>query len=429
MKIGFVVHFFDFRNDVRKVIDIVSQQHQIVLFVRKEDLQQINSFANDRVEIRITDEYLSTPRNRVLDNLFRFFGRLPKSIQNFYLMQIFIISLATDPRVKKRAKLKLDLIMKLPKLISYDAYLNKIQYKGATQITDIEQFICFTNISDSYLLSRLIREGKRVKVYVYSWDHPCKQIRYSDQVKYLVWNEGIKQDLITLQNINPAHIKLTGASQFAYIHQFLSMDVARLTNPFPFPYIYFGCAIGAPQIVTEEIKVIELLSRQMSVELPEYKLVVRPYPVMKDWEVYAPLKKLPNVLLDDQFRTKDMSVNEDLIMEKFIKIHFAEAFIHLGTTLGFEACYLETPSIILDFDFFQKNNSLLSIKNFVHQFQNEKYLLLKGYPNVVHSEKELSDLFGQLPGNKHHYLAYNKAVRTTTQLKSFDEFAISLTEV
>ncbi|QHT70693.1 hypothetical protein GXP67_30620 [Rhodocytophaga rosea] len=425
MKIGFVVHFFDFRNDVRKVIDIISQQHQVVLFVRKEDLQQIKSFVNDRIEVRMADENLPTSQNLILNNLFRFLGKLPESIQNYYLMEVFKISLNPAP-VQKKARFWLDLSMKLPRIMTYDYYLNHLQYKGATPIDDIDEFICFTDISDSYLLARLIRERKKVKIYVYSWDHPCKQVKYSNQVDYLVWNEGIREDMIKLQHIHPERIQITGASQFAYVDQFLSIPEASLSKPFSFPYIYFGCAIGAPEIATDEIKVIRLLSQAMQKHLPDVRLVVRPYPVMKDWSIYESLKELPNVILDDKFRSKDLSVQEDFIMEKFIKIHFAEAFIHLGTTLGFEACFTETPSIIIDFEYFQQDKSLLSIKNFVHQYQNDKYLLLKEYPNVVHSEKELKELFQGLLPDKTRYLAYNKAVRDTTPLKKFEQFASQL---
>jgi hypothetical protein len=80
-------------------------------------------------------------------------------------MEVFKISLNPVP-VQRRAKRLLDIAMKLPKLISYDYYLNNLEYKKATLIDDIDQFICFTDISDSYLLARLIREKKQVKVYV-----------------------------------------------------------------------------------------------------------------------------------------------------------------------------------------------------------------------------------------------------------------------
>jgi hypothetical protein len=422
MKIGFVVHFFDFRNDVRKVVEYVSKEHQVVLFARKEDLDNIKAHIGNHIELRIVEENMATPRNLALNNLFRFFGKLPKSVQNYYLMEVFKISLTPLP-VQRKAKLWLDIAMKLPKVVSYDYYLNNLEYKKGTFIDDIDQFICFTDISDSYLLARLIREHKNVKVYVYSWDHPCKQMKYSRQVKYLVWNEGIKEDMIELQHVKPEQITVTGASQFAYIEQFLSTSRNKLVSPFPFPYIYFGCAIGAPEIVEEEVKVIGLISNMMQEKVPDLRLVVRPYPVMKNWEVYAPLKELPNVLLDDQFRSKDMSVGEDFIMEKFTKIHFAEALLHLGTTLGFEACYTDTPSIILDFEWFGNNKKLLSIYNFVHQYQNEKYLLLQNYPNVVRSETELNHLLENIKEDNKKYLVYNKVIRNTTLLKSFKHFA------
>jgi hypothetical protein len=194
MKIGFVVHFFDFRNDVRKVVEQVSKQHIVVIFARKEDIETIQAHISGNIELRAIDEFISTPRNITLQNLFRFFGKLPKSIQNYYLMEVLKISL-NPPAVQQKAKLLLDLAMKLPKIISYDYFLNKLHYKKATFIEDIDQFVCFTDISDSYFLARLIREKRNVKVYVYSWDHPCKQVKYSRQVKYLVWNKGIRQDL------------------------------------------------------------------------------------------------------------------------------------------------------------------------------------------------------------------------------------------
>jgi hypothetical protein len=340
-------------------------------------------------------------------------------------MEVFKISLNPLP-VQRKAKRWLDIAMKLPKLISYDYYLNNLEYKKATSIEDIDQFICFTDISDSYLLARLIREKKQVKVYVYSWDHPCKQMKYSRQVKYLVWNEGIKQDMIALQHVEPSQITITGASQFAYVQQFLSIPRGQLTNPFSFRYIYFGCAIGAPEIVKEEIKVIELISRIMQEVVPDLRLVVRPYPVMRNWQVYEVLKSKPNIVFDDQFRSKDLSVGEEFVMDKFNKIYHAEAFIHLGTTLGFEACFMDTPSVIIDFDEFKNIQSLLSIRNFVHQYQNEKYLLLDSYPNVVHTQDELLTLLSDIQINKQHYLDYNQAIRNTTQLKSFEQFAASI---
>ena len=93
------------------------------------------------------------------------------------------------------------IFMKIPKWVSYDQYLNNLDNSKQTIIDDIDMFICLTKISDDHFFSRLLNDGKNVKVYVYSWDHPCKHKQFSNRVKYLVWNDGIKDDLYALQKI------------------------------------------------------------------------------------------------------------------------------------------------------------------------------------------------------------------------------------
>jgi hypothetical protein len=364
-------------------------------------------------------------RNAAALQLMRFFGRLPKSAHNYYLMEMLKIHSIADAAKRRRAASTLTAAMRLPKFIRYDTFLSWLDYKAATPIDDIDQFICFTEISDHYFFSRLLAEGRKLKVYVYSWDHACKQVRFSERVEYLVWNEGIKQDLIELQQIPGPRIQVAGASQFAYVDQFYRLPPDKLKSFFAFDYIYFGCAIGIPELAAEEIGIIRRLAEIMLQTKSHYKLVVRPYPIMGNWQLYQSLADLPNVVLDDQFRSADMSITEEHIIEKFIKIHFAGLFLHLGTTMGFEACFTGTPSAILDFDSFRTGKAL-SIYNFVHQYQNEKYLLLEGYDNVVRSEAAFGGLVQQLDARRMELLRYNEAVRGTTPIKSFEEFTRSM---
>jgi len=72
-----------------------------------------------------------------------------------------------------------------------------------------------------------------------------------------------------------------------------------------------------------------------------------------------------------------------------LKIHHAKAFLHLGTTMGLEACFTSTPSFLIDFGYEKKKDSKLSIKNTIHQYQNEKYLFKKARENILKSEKSL----------------------------------------
>jgi hypothetical protein len=206
----------------------------------------------------------------------------------------------------------------------------------------------------------------------------------------------------------------------------LSAPLAEWRNPFPFDYLYFGCAIGIPALAPLEVGVIRELAAQLAAALPAYKLVVRPYPVLKDWTVYSPLRDLPNVVLDDSFRGKDMAVSEDRLMEKFVKIHFAKAFIHLGTTLGLEACFTQTPSVILDFADFGKGANIVSLHNFVHQYQNEKYLMTGDFPNIVKSKEAFWQLLELIRHDPEKLMKYNRHVVKDIPLKSFGVFTCDL---
>jgi hypothetical protein len=422
MKIGFAVHFFDFRNDVRETIRLVGRTHEVVLFVRKADEHIIREHA-ENAEIRIVDENSGGWRSKLWDNLFRFFGKLPKSRHNFYLMEYFKISLTNKEDTRRKAYRLLNLSMKLPRVFSYDAYLNRLSLKENTPIDDIDQFVCFTDISDSYFFARLLRHKKNVKVYVYSWDHPCKHVKYSRKARYLVWHEGLRQDLVDLQGLPASNINVVGSSQFGYVHRFVS----RTPNPnlYPFRYLYFGCAIGIPALTVKEVEVIKQVSRWMTEADSTLKLVVRPYPVLTNWSYYEELTKLPNVVLDDQFRKQDLSIDDEQIDEKYRKIHNAEAFVHLGTTMGLEACFTGTPSLLLDLPEF-KTGDVLCLYNFVHQFQNEKYLMNTREPNVVSSAADFKRILLQLERDKASLLNYNRAVTKQIDLKSFEQFAIDI---
>ncbi len=430
MKIGFVVHFFDFRNDVRKIISLVSKSHEVVLFVRPEDEKVMTSVLKEPLEIRLVTEKKAGIVNKIWELLFRFFGQLPRSRGNFYLMEIFKINLIQKEERRNRAKRMMEWSYRMPKVMGYDFLLNRLSYLGKTKIDDIDRFICFTEISDNYFFSRLIKEERPVSVYVYSWDHPCKHLRFSKKVQHLVWNQGLKEDMITLQGFSAEQVKIIGASQFGYIDQFLQ-KAHTYKNPYPFKYIYFGCALGIPALVPKELEVVQRVAQLMQKHVPDWKLVVRPYPVLSDWKPYDDLKQLSNVVLDDGFRkakANNLAVSDESVNEKMIKIHYAEAFLHLGTTLGLEAAFTETPSMLVDFDYLNQTRERLSLKNFIHQFQNDKYLNLNGFNNVVKSETKFGQVLESLKAGKISLLPYNQAVRNNMSVQSFERFAERLLE-
>jgi hypothetical protein len=417
MKIAFAVSFFDFRNDVRRVIAEVARHHQVVVLGRTEHMASIQKHVPAGVEFRQIAEKKRTIWNTIWERLYLLMRRIPRSRSNFFLMELFKASNQPTAKSKSLAMSLLRWMQRLPKIISYDFYLDRLRYQSLTELDDIDLVICFTAIVEDYLLARLIREQKPVRVYVYSWDHPCKHTCFSQRVQYACWSEGIREDIVSLQNIPSGQIAVTGASQFGYIHAYRQTDSLPVSHPFR--YVYFGCAIGIPELVPDELRLVATLAQSLQAVQPGWKLLVRPYPVLSDWTPYDELRGLPNVVFDDTFRTQDASVQEEAILQKYATIERAEAFFHLGTTMGLEACFTATPSFVLDFGYTTREG--LSLYNFIHQYQNDRHLINLAPQNAIRSEENLREVLGHLAAPAFKDL--NRAVQKKYTLKSFEAFA------
>jgi hypothetical protein len=424
MAIGFVVSFFDFRNDVRKVIEIISLNHKVVVFYKPADEVKVLSHKIDNAEYRPILEKNRKIRNLFAEQLFLFFKKLPKSRNNYFLMELFKLSNLKRQNAKRKAKFILKMQRVLPRLMSYDRLLVSLSPSRKTEINEVDRFVFFTEVADDYFLSRLLNEKKEIVTYVYSWDHPCKHTRFSKRVKYLCWSEGIRDDLVTLQELNPNHIEVIGASQFGYIYEFLHHESKQISRTYPFEYIYFGCSIGIKELVEKEISVIEQLALVTFKIKPGLKFVVRPYPNFENWSLFKHLKESANIILDDGFRNQDLSVNDDNIYSKFEKIWNAKAFLHLGTTMGLEASFTRTFSFLIDFGYDTRDN--LSLYAFIHQYQNEKYLI-KGHPlSKIQSTEEWEKL---LEKDFSGCEDLNSSIKSQFGIDSFENISNALLEL
>jgi hypothetical protein len=422
MKIGFVVSFFDFRNDVRRVITEVAIQHEVVIFGNVQQSEAIQRYLPKGIEFRLIEERKKSVWNFFWERIFLIFRAIPRSRNNFFLMELFKASIPTNPVQRKRNHQLLSWVRRLPKFISYDTYLDFLQIRRQTTIGDIDQYIFFTAIADDYLLARLIREKHpQLKVYVYSWDHPCKHTCFSKRLHFNCWSDGIKEDIVSLQRIPPTQVTVLGASQFGYVFDYLYKKQSA-TPAVPFRYIYFGCAIGISELVPHELQMVRVLATNLQEVQPSWKVLLRPYPVLKNWNYYDELRLIPNIVFDDQFRTEDTSVQDDAILKKYALIEQAEAFFHVGTTMGLEACFTTTPSFILDFGHPKAEG--LSVFNFIHQYQNEKHLIHLSPQNAVTSVEALRKIL-QNPA-KSEYQSLNHQVQQQYVLKPFATFAKDL---
>jgi len=424
MTIGFVVSFFDFRNDVRRVITEVCKTNAVVVFCKQQDVAKVENFLSKEVSLRIIDEYKNSSWNTFWQVLFSFMRKIPASKHNYYLMELFKIYNVRNEKLKKRGLRLFSLHKLLPKIISYDFLLRRLRYSGKTNINDIDHFLFFSEVADDLLLSRILNENKKAELYVYSWDHPCKHTRFSKRLNYLCWSEGIKDDLIKLQAIPSNQIRVAGASQFGYIDEFLNAQRRRVRK-FPFDYYYFGCAIGIKELVADEIAVIRKLASQLQQTSPHAKLIVRPYPVLDDWSYYDELAFLQNVVVENDFRNNSLGVTDENILIKFDTVYFAKAFFHLGTTLGLEAALIDTPSFIIDFGDNQKKG--ISIFSFIHQYQNDKYLKFQSAYNSLQSIDEFKMVLADTENVK--YREINKKLQTLFPVMSFSNFAKAIAYV
>ncbi|MFN0276213.1 MAG: hypothetical protein ACKVPJ_10730 [Chitinophagales bacterium] len=420
MKIGVVLTFFDFRNDVRKVLEIMAYSNEVTVFARSEDQELISKQLPGKVGLRFIKEKIQNTRNTILERLFLLFKKLPKSSQNYFLMEAFKIQNNPNIKAQKKGWRILRLQKVLPKIFSYQQYIKLLQFSGKTEIDDIDKFFFLTEIYDDYFLARIQKEKKPATVYVYSWDHACKHTKFPGKIKYAVWNTGVGEDVRKLQHCNSEAISITGASQFGFIDEYRKKR-HELKSEYSFQYLYFGCAIGIESIATKEVALIKQVAELLRRKYPDIKLVVRPYPVLRDWSLYDGLKSIDNIVLDDDFRSADLSVSEENIYLKYKKIEEAKAFLHIGTTLGLEACFLNTVSFILNFGYEDIRNDLYS---FIHQYQNEKYLINQFPENCVNSLEEMEHVLANIDNIK--YRRQNNEIQAQFPVYSFQTFAQNL---
>lgn len=392
MKIGVLAQYLDTRSDIREILDRLSQEHEIVVYIREPEIQKVSQFVNGNITIVPISAFSRYQKLLCLlwQYLYLMLGQIPASHYNYYMTEHIKLLNPTHQKWQKTIQSALLKISKiLPGIIHYDYYLYGLTFiKARNRIhPDIEVFLCCTEIYHDWLFAQILAQDKPVWTYVYSWDHPCKMKTFSKRTNYLVWHEGIKTDLIQLQNINPNRVYVWGATQFAYIHDYFQ---SKRESPslYDFRYIYLGCATGYDKLTSQEVDYCEQIAKDLHDIIPEWKLVIRPYPFQNNRTIYGKLARLNNVVLDTSI-TKP----SDLVTDKLLRIEHAEAFLHFGTTLGYEAAYFKTPSFLIDFVDPKKDPLLYG---FVHQYQNDRYLNDGPEYNVIKSRKDLREVIHRL---------------------------------
>jgi len=426
MKIGVCVADYDIRNDLPDLLRSLAKRHQVVVLASPAEAPRVGEGPWEK---RLVRAKFSGWNNLVLA-LYARFGQVPASRDNYTQNTLYLLQ-KLDPAKRRRAAARLRIRLKFPQIFSFDSLLYLLRGRAA-EVEDLDGVLFITNISSPELLAQAQRAGVRCAAYVYSWDHAPKYDRFSRQLDACyTWNEGVADDLSELQGISRQTAHPVGATQLVCLRDYLQTTEAR-RRKIPFRYAYYGCAIAIPALAEQEVRLIEWLARELALADPGLKLIVRPYPMLRDTTCFRRLRSLPNVVFDDEYRAEiqDRVIPRADVFSKFNLQEHAELFFHCGTTMGFEGAYFDAPVFFLapaDLDYGVPLQDDLHITRFFRTYHNEKYLMLPGFPNLV---TRASDLRLRLPAalaQRESFLAYNHAIRAATPLSSMDDIADKLT--
>jgi hypothetical protein len=421
--IGILINHYDARNDIRDLVTEIARTHRVVLLSREKTLAHPLPAG---VELRpLVSVHLN--RRNFWTKVFSWFGRLPKSTENYYINELFKLG-RLSPFRQTFGKFKLKLQMRMPKLMSINQLLPILAPCDSTNISDIDSFLLITEFADVPILARICDSGKPAWAYLYSWDHPCKHTVLTDRLTgYLVWNKKLAQDMEELQGVPLDKCKIIGATQLCPIVDYLASTLTlppqgRIEGR---PYFYFGCGTGYAPLSRREIKLVADLADLLSKEFPGHLLLVRPYPMFSDDSVLAEIKAKPNVRIDDEFRSFQVGRSlRSVDIHKRLDLQRGSAcFIHIGTTMGYEAAFLGCPVVFVNLISDLNTGGAAdteSLSTFARQYHVQRYLV-GNYPSSANNLSEAVAALKIAVNFPDKMIPYNDYVSSGTPLLAMTE--------
>ncbi len=428
MKIGVCVADYDIRNDLPDLLRGLARHHEVVVLASPAEAPRVGEGPWEKRLVRAK----INGWNKLWLALFARYGQVPASRDNFWQNTLFLLQ-KLDPAKRRQATARLRWRLKFPQIFSFDGLLRLLRGR-AGKIDDLDGVLFITNISSPELLAQAQQSGVRCAAYVYSWDHAPKYDRFPHHLDaYFTWNEGVADDLAALQGVPRARAHSVGATQLVCLREYLQTPEAR-RRKIPFRYAYYGCAIAIPALAEQEVRLLEWLAEELAAADPGLKLIVRPYPMLRDTTCFRRLRARPNIAFDDEYRAEiqERVIPRADVFSKFNLQEHAELFFHCGTTMGFEGAYFDTPVFFLapdDLDYGAPAGDEMHITRFFHTYHNQKYLMLPGFANVVTRAADLRPRLREALARRKLFLPYNRAIRAATPLRSMEDIAGNLAAV
>jgi hypothetical protein len=269
------------------------------------------------------------------------------------------------------------------------------------------------SVKDKRIIYEARKKGLEIVSWVFSWDNPMKDNEFMPNADhYLVWNRENVLDLERYHGIPPEKCHIVGPVQFDYLLNHKPRTASRESGNER--YVLYACTAGKVYHLEQEEEFI-LKIRDMLDEIdPGVELKVRPYPFRKNKDFgYEALKRRPGISVLDfgHLQKNEVVVGKKDLDEKFDQIDRALCMIHLGSTIGLEASFLDTPILHLDYTYPGKVPDWLDIK---HPRKNEHltYVIDYDYPNTIGNKEDLRRSLREIvEGQREKYMPYSEKLQ------------------
>lgn len=415
-KIGFLADYLNFRVDCIELINQLANQYEIVVFTNQNNKKHVPK----NIEVRVIDYKMRNKRNRLWKTIAMVFVNIPKPSKYYFLKQR--INFLNTPNKKLNDYIIYYARRIAPKIISFDFYLKNLKEERLFPISDIDTFIIMTPHEQDLFLSEISKTNKPIFAYLHSWDHVFKFQKISQKrFSYLTWNEDLRNDLNKGFQIPKKSIKIVGSSQIALLKH-VDETLTPSTVQHKGQYFYFVASFGHKDAVIQEVKIIEHFCSELS-KISEYtKVIFRPYPNLKNQELYKPLRDIPNLEFDNYIpnhNNKLLSLED--IRSKLSKFYSAVAVVHVGTTVATEAAHFDIPVIYINFNLNTAKSQKVQLDEYWKQYHLQEYYFTNEYWNVLTSPNEVKNICTQIIKDRTSFLPYSKKIKEKTKIVKYPD--------
>lgn len=382
--IGVLINHLRNRQDTHDFLVKLSNVETVTLLIDIEDKSVAETLG--------IDYHILNPlskKNRFIYNLLFPFQRQTR-LHRKEILNARLKSIKSSNYIEYRYKsVFLYIALSLRRFFSANFIYRFLSYKDLPKLSSA---LVFSVVNRYDILGELAKREVTSDLYVYSWDHPVKEVCFNYRFRnVLVWSKGISEDIKILHNCKEVSFVPIGSTQLFYMSE-NNVPKDRLK----FNFLYFIFSLGRREMVLQELELLKELTENFSQKWPELKVIIRLYPntapdVLS--EVQKALSPL-SVIVDD-----NILPNLDSESKKRLLLKEASLVIHSGTTVGIEADVVNDCVVNFsyrDVDYASKLNITPNLdlsQNAFRQWHIQKYFVNRKGAHVAHSVNDILNIY------------------------------------